>query len=216
MSKYVRDTGPGYLGRHSISDGTAQITISGSDLPWEDGDYVHAIRPDTGIALVRTLPDHLESLGRYRVCEDWGLFVTISGRPLRELGLRDGEDVRVYERAGQGLLVVPAEADPTLDGKGTGSSHGLLTDGGGSAIRNIKRALLGDETEPLRRRDASVEVLVEDETGGVALRELDDGYELCEFDDQEQIYQTVWVGHDELGAVALELAELADRGVVDG
>lgn len=113
MTEYVNQTGEGYLGVSVVS---TPRTVSFGTGNWPDewqGRDIYAVVEAPGVALCPMGREPENAIGRYRTSK--GSYLTISGAVLRVLGVGVGDDVRVYERDGGGVLLVGADPDPFLE-----------------------------------------------------------------------------------------------------
>lgn len=131
-SKYVVDTGPGYLGIITISpgsDGGLSASISPSDMSAigvgsgeevgvtarSDRVVIRPLRdrdPEEGERVRRTTT---EGGGSRRHSGVLGLYKSLEALPVEV-----GDSIRIYKRsAPERLVVVPRDADPFLDEEGS-------------------------------------------------------------------------------------------------
>lgn len=116
-SKYVVETGDGYLGVHPVTKSRCQIT-SGTIRPagFEIGDKIDAAETDEGVALVHSR-EELEALDSYNVVRlqrEEVPCVIVLKPVLDAVGATNGGDLRVYERGPNSVLVVNADDDPRV------------------------------------------------------------------------------------------------------
>lgn len=119
---YTVPTGPGYCGTFRVHE---QVQLSSSDLArlgLDEGDRASAVPSRDG---VRVVPGDHDDAIQTEVAKVSGSLVLEFYRPvLDELGVVDGEDVRLYEVDGERALeIVPASDDPKVEGE-------PMTDGG--------------------------------------------------------------------------------------
>lgn len=119
MSKYVNETGDGYLGVGAVSESrSVGFGVGMFPVEWDGNTVVWAIREEPGVAIVEAEPD--EYLAQYNVSKGWrnspGPSLSLGGRVLDALDVEAGDDVRAYEREEGGLLLVPADPDPFVEG----------------------------------------------------------------------------------------------------
>lgn len=119
-SKYTIETGEGYLGIHSVSGSMLSIGIETLPVDWQDGQTLYTSRDGDGVALTATQRDEQIGTGSVREQRYTGtsasgmLAVSLSVGAIEPLHVSDGDDVRVYERDGEGLLLVDADDDPRI------------------------------------------------------------------------------------------------------
>lgn len=117
-SKYTRTTADGYLGVRSANKHTFKFAIGslegidwpvGTELFVRDGDV------EPGIVVQAAAPAH--AIAEATVIKDSGPAVHVPPRAIKWLDVQADADCRVYRaRDGDGVLVVPADRDPLVDG----------------------------------------------------------------------------------------------------
>ena len=115
MSEYVNPTGEGYQGTYAVRSDTVRVPIAMIDVDWQPTRPVFATRVPDGVALAQSRPE--EMLGRPivldRAQDD---VISVPAAACRALGVDRGDDVRVYLRDADGLLLVDADDDPRVEG----------------------------------------------------------------------------------------------------
>lgn len=109
---YVIETGPGYLGVSKISGGSCGFGVG--MLPFERVDTrVWTAEEPPGVAIVDEEPSN--PIAEYNLSHTPsgpGHSLTVGSRSLSRIDVEDGDDVRLYERDGGGVVLVPADPDP--------------------------------------------------------------------------------------------------------
>jgi len=118
-SKYVNETGPGYLGIIKLSSYSLEIPFGAwPDYEWRTEDDLWVVDDDRGLAVVDEEPDEAFAKAHVSVV-NVGPGVCVPARAVRNLLEVDaGCDVRIYRRDAGGMLVVPASPDPMLASDG--------------------------------------------------------------------------------------------------
>lgn len=126
-SKYVNETGDGYLGIWASSRWTVKINIGTFDhIDWRSDDDVWVVDADQGIAVVDEPPaetvtkadGYLTKANVTRTAV--GRAVKVPARALRQLeGFAPDQDLRGYRRDGHDLVLVPAQHDPFVEEGGS-------------------------------------------------------------------------------------------------
>lgn len=114
-SKYTVPTGDGYLGVHKVTERSIDIGVA--DLPgeWPVGQPVYSLRDVHGVRLAKLATEPIGALARHEVRKGSRTYLPVCGEPIEALGVADGGDVRVYERA-PAVLLVDAQDDPFVGG----------------------------------------------------------------------------------------------------
>ncbi len=130
-SRYVVPTGDGYLATYTVGD-DRRLSIGTAGLgAWPRAHRVHAIDHEDGVALRASTTD-AETIASYRVLRRHRRArVCVGSAVLETLEVDAGDDVRVYDLEGDGILLVDAADDPRV-----------VTDGG--------RECESDEHDPER------------------------------------------------------------------
>lgn len=115
MSKHVNPTGEGYAGTYSVRHATIGLSLGMIDHGWTGDEPVYAVRVDDGLALVQDEP--ADPVGHAMLytpgqCPP----ISIHSKACAALGVKQGDDVRVYQRDAGGLLLVDADDDPRVGG----------------------------------------------------------------------------------------------------
>lgn len=114
-SKYVRETGAGYLGVHRVGTQSLEIHLGQAPVTWPANTEVPAVATDRGVALLPPDADPSEPITEIRITTraSSGPYLTVKAAVCNALSVTSGDDVRLYERPdGPGLLLVPAATDP--------------------------------------------------------------------------------------------------------
>lgn len=114
-SKYVRETGAGYLGVHRVGTQSLEIHLGQAPVAWSADTEVPAVATEQGVALLPPDAEPAEPITEIRITTraSSGPYLTVKAAVCNVLGVTPGDDVRLYERPdGSGLLLVPAAADP--------------------------------------------------------------------------------------------------------
>jgi len=121
-SKYVNDTGPGYLGIIKLAHYSLEIPFGAwPDYDWRTDDDLWVVDDDRGLGIVDKEPDDPITEARVKVV-NVGPGVCVPARAVRNLlEVEAGSDVRIYQRDAGGMLVVPASPDPMLAADGGGN-----------------------------------------------------------------------------------------------
>lgn len=115
-SKYVKETAEGYLGVHRVSAEKASLSLGMFPIDWDaDTNDVYGVPAEPGVRLTVDEPDG-DDLGRPMEVNTNGVgpSLAVNVAVLDELGVDNGDDIRVYED-GDALRVVPADPDPMLE-----------------------------------------------------------------------------------------------------
>lgn len=122
-SKYTNPTGDGYLGIWKTSGNRAVVAIGTfTCVDWLSTDDVFAVDVDQERAIaVAEETDGGAVICKLRVVKNGvGTAVQVHNRALGSLdGFEPGMDIRAYRRDAGGFYLVPAEADPFVDGGAT-------------------------------------------------------------------------------------------------
>jgi hypothetical protein len=114
-SKYVNETGEGYLGIVRLGGYSLNISIGAwTNYDWRKGDDLWVVDDGPGLSIVDEEPD--DPLGQARAFKyNVGAGVKVSARLVRQtLDIPPSVDVRIYRRDDGGMRVVPAHPDPML------------------------------------------------------------------------------------------------------
>jgi hypothetical protein len=114
MSKYVRRTGEGYESVHSVRNSSISIPLSMIDIDWTAGQLVFATVAEDGVSLTATEPE--QYIAWMEVADSPVPRLDAPMHVCDALGVDPGDDVRVYQREGDGLLLVDADDDPRVGG----------------------------------------------------------------------------------------------------
>lgn len=111
---YVVPTGPGYLGIAKVSGGSCGFGVGMLQFERDDT-RVWAAEEPPGVAIVDEEP--AETIAEYNLSHTPsgpGHSLTVGSQALSCLDVENGDDVRLYERDGGGVVLVPANPDPFL------------------------------------------------------------------------------------------------------
>lgn len=115
-SKYVNETGEGYLGIIKLSDYHLSIPFGAwPEYQWEIGDDLWAIDQEDGFAIVDEEPDE-DPLGMpYVKIVSVGPCVKVPTKVARgNVDVPPHADIRIYRHESGGMHIVPADPDPML------------------------------------------------------------------------------------------------------
>jgi len=118
-SKYVNETGDGYLGIIKPTQYSISIPFGMWDgYDWETDDKLWIEDDDRGLAIVEQEPDEPVAKSWVKVVGP-SPNVKVPARAVRKLlPISPGEDVRIYRRDDGAMLVVPADPDPLISKDG--------------------------------------------------------------------------------------------------
>ncbi len=124
--KYINPTGEGYLGVYKLSHYSLGIPFGAwPEYTWRVDDDVHVTDADVGIAIVDEKPDDLLGMADVQLTGQGPVLRIPTKAIRRHVSVPPHGDVRVYRYGNGGMQVVPATADPFVDG-----DQQLLADGG--------------------------------------------------------------------------------------
>lgn len=126
-SKYVNPTGDGYLGVSRVSTRGVSFGVGMYPVDWDGDTTVVCFQEPEGIGVVRH--DRLPDDRREDVIQEYSIYVATHrgigpvlqlGSPIpNTLDVEDGSDIRAYERDPHGIILVPKDTDPFLEGGGS-------------------------------------------------------------------------------------------------
>ncbi len=145
-SRYVVPTGDGYLATYTVGD-DRRLSIGTAGLgAWPRAHRVHAIDHEDGVSLRASTTD-AETIASYRVLRRHRRArVCVGSAVLETLEVDAGDDVRVYDLEGDGILLVDAADDPRV-----------VTDGG--------RECESDDTEQTAAHPRTRLATIDERTG---------------------------------------------------
>ncbi len=131
-SKYVRETGDGYLGVFGV-DSRKRTQLGGDalrHLGLDDGDDADIVAAEDGVAIT-TEPGDRKILDAGTVTNErnYPLF-SVGGPALDALGVGPDDDVRAYEHGSDEVLLVDADDDPRVMADGDQAVDEKVQDGG--------------------------------------------------------------------------------------